>query len=109
MTNYTLIKKLDSTFRQITETKTANNYITKDISPNFSVATTRAYDCKEIETTDYDRVYFVLEGVLELTFGDDKVEVKSNDSIFIKAKSTYTISGTFNTIVINQPAFGTLT
>lgn len=108
MPNYTLIKKSDSIFRQISETKSANNYITKDISPNFSLATTRAVDCKEIETTNYDRIYFVLEEILELDFGNRLITLNPQDSIYIKSGTDYIISGTFNTIVINQPAFGTL-
>ena len=105
MPNYTLITKKDSIFRQISESKAANNYITKDISPNFSLATTSGFNCLEKEITQYDRIYFVLTGVLELSFGEDKITVNPNDSIFIKRGTTYTISGTFNTVLVNQPAF----
>ena len=105
MPNHTLITKKDSIFRQISEFKTANNYITKDTSPNFSLATTSGFNCLETEITQYDRIYFVLTGVLELSFGEDKITINPNDSIFIKKGTTYTISGTFNVVVANQPAF----
>lgn len=105
MSSYSLITKKDSIFRQISKFKTANNYITKDISPNFSLATTSGFDYLETEITQYDRIYFVLTGVLELSFGEDKITVNPNDSIFIKTGTTCTISGTFNAVVVNQPAF----
>lgn len=51
-------------------------------------------------------IYFVLGGILDIVVKGKKLELKVDDSIFIKSDSEYTMKGTFRSIVINQPAFG---
>lgn len=103
---YNVIRKQEAITRQIAETYSAANYITKDISPNISLAVTTANNHHETETTKYDRIYFVIEGEITLDFNGDKVILSTNDSCFISKDTTYEISGTFKTIIVNQPAFG---
>lgn len=102
---YKIIRQTDTLKRIISPTKSATNYITKNISPNISLATTKGIDCNEIETTLYDRIYFVLSGVLRLNFDNSIVEINPQDSCFVSKNTTYTISETFEAIVVNSPAF----
>lgn len=103
---YRIIKKDEGLIRKITDNKTAINLISKEITPNVSLALLEADNFNEEETTQYDRIYFVTEGKLTLTFGPHSNELVSGDSCFILKGTTYNMSGTFKTLVINQPAFG---
>lgn len=103
---YKVVKKSDGKVRKIADTHQAINYITKEISPNVSFALTEANNHKEIETTLYDRIYFVLEGTITLVFNGKKVILEKDDSIFISKNTTYEISGTFRSVIVNHPAFG---
>lgn len=103
---YKIVKASEGTIRQIAENKTANNLITKEISPDFSLATTEATDYYEQETTPYNRIYFVLEGELELTIDHQTSTLQQGDACFIGKDTTYEMRGTFKAVTINQPAFG---
>jgi len=105
---YKVIKKSESILRQIAPNKTANNYITKDINPLFSLATTKGDNYYEKVKVGYNRVYFVLEGELILNFDKKQEKLNVGDCIYIEKNTTYEMTGTFNAIVINQPAFSTL-
>jgi mannose-6-phosphate isomerase-like protein (cupin superfamily) len=86
------VSKNQAVVREISANKIAYNYISKDVS--------------EL----YDRVYYVLEGVMVLQFHetDDCVSVQIHDSILVNAGTSYTITGSFKVIVVNSPAFGTM-
>lgn len=105
---YRIVKQSDAIHRQINSNKSALNYITKEITSNFSVATTEGINCDLTETTEYDRVYFVLSGKLKLIFDLSKKEIllNPNDAVFISKETSYRMIGTFSAVVINQPAFG---
>ena len=105
---YKVVKQSDAIHRQISPKKSALNYITKEITPNFSVSTTEGINCDLIEAAEYDRVYFVLSGELKLIFDRSKEEIllHPNDTVFINKDTKYRMIGTFSAVVINQPAFG---
>lgn len=105
---YKVINSTQATKRQITSNKLARNYITKNIDPNLSLATLEASNYDEEETTKYTRIYYVLEGSLELIVGNEASTLQKNDTIYIEKNTTYKMKGTFKAIVINEPAFGTL-
>ena len=102
-----IVRAQEATVRHINDDKAVFNLITKDITPNMSLATTKAIDFYEQETTAYDRIYYVLEGEIELQFGNDDAQVvAAGDACFIAKGTAYQMSGTFHTVVVNQPAFG---
>ena len=103
---YKVVRDSEGVVRQIAHNKTANNLITKDISPNISVATTEAADYYEKETTPYDRIYYVLDGTLELTVDGDSNSLRKGDVCFISKNTTYEMRGSFKAVTVNQPAFG---
>ncbi|MDP2926944.1 MAG: hypothetical protein Q8N65_02310 [bacterium] len=104
---YKLVRKSEAIFRKIADNKFATNYITKDISPNVSLATLEGKDYQEETITEYNRIYYVLNGELVLAFDSEKISLEEGDTCFISKDTKYGISGTFKAIVINQPAFGT--
>jgi hypothetical protein len=103
---YKIVRQSEGIIRQIAENKSANNLITKDITPNVSLATTKATDYYEKEITPYDRIYFVLEGELKLTIGNETSNLQKGDACFIGKGSEYEMRGTFEAVTVNQPAFG---
>jgi len=102
------IKKSEATLRQIAPNKSALNYVTKDISSSLSLATTEGEDFSETEVCSYDRVYFVLEGVLVIQADGESLSLNPEDACFIGKGTEYTMSGTFKAVVVNSPAFGSL-
>lgn len=105
---FKIVKSSEGIVRQIAENKTANNLITKDISPGLSFATTEATNYHEQETTPYNRIYYVLEGELELTIDGETSTLEKGDTCFIGKNTSYEMRGTFKAVTVNQPAFGTL-
>ncbi len=103
---FKIIRSQDGVVRQIAENKIVTNLITKEISRNVSLATTKATDYIETETTTYDRIYFVLDGVLELTYEGEASVLAKGDACFIPKGSTYEMRGTFEVVAVNYPAFG---
>ncbi|TAK89188.1 cupin domain-containing protein [Patescibacteria group bacterium] len=104
--SYKVVRSEEAVAREIVPTYHAHNFITKEISPNFSLAVNEAKDHQETETTEYDRIYYVIEGIIVFDFDGDHAEVKAGDSCFISKGTTYDFGGTFKAVVVNQPAFG---
>ena len=105
---YKIVRESEGAVRQIAPNKIAYNLISKDISPNVSLATTKASDYYEEETTPYDRIYYVLEGELELTIQGESNTLQKGDCCFIGKGTIYEMRGTFEAITVNQPAFGSI-
>ena len=103
-----VVKSSEATVRQIAETHKANNYITKDISPGVSLAVNEANNHQETEFTEYDRIYYILEGEIELDFDGNLIRLQPGDSCFVAKNTEYKFGGTFKAVVVNQPAFGSL-
>lgn len=101
-----LVKKSETTPRQINPQYAALNYITKEVTPLISLAVTEGNNLEDIITTNENRIYFVLEGTLILTFDNEQVVLHKDDSCFIAAGTSYTMKGTFRSVIVNQPAFG---
>lgn len=104
---YKIIRKSDTSIRKIAENKVAINYVTRDLTSEVSLATTEAIDYYEKETANYNRIYFVLEGQLILTFDNQEVVLDKDDVCYVGKGTTYEMKGTFKAIMVNQPAFGT--
>ncbi|MCX6732701.1 MAG: hypothetical protein NTV98_04130 [Candidatus Roizmanbacteria bacterium] len=103
-----IIRKNEGKKHKIAENKLAINLITKEISQGVSLAVIEAENYSEEENTLYDRIYFVTEGNLILTTNSNEQILGIGDSCFISKGTTYTMAGTFKLLVINQPAFGTV-
>lgn len=103
---YKVVLASEGTTRQIAKNKTANNLITKEISSNISLAITEATDYYEEEICEYDRIYYVLEGELQISSDGTKSTLRAGDACFIGKDTTYAMNGTFKPLTVNQPAFG---
>jgi ethanolamine utilization protein EutQ (cupin superfamily) len=103
---FKVVTKSEATVRNIAENKIARNYITKAISPEVSLATTEATDYFEQETSEYNRIYYVTEGILNLVIEGEKISLEEGDACYIGRNTPYEMHGTFKAVIVNQPAFG---
>ena len=103
---YKIVRASEGIIRKIADNKTANNLITKEISPTMSLATTEATDYYEKEMCEYDRIYYVLDGELQISSDGVKSTLQAGDACFISKGTTYEMRGTFKAVTVNQPAFG---
>lgn len=104
---FKIVRKDEGIIRKVSEEKAVCNLISKDISEDVSLAiieTTDGFHDKEVSQNN--RIYYVLEGRLELKFGDILEILEKGDSCFISRTTEYKMNGVFKAIVINQPAFG---
>src|SRR5258708_5432495 len=104
---FKVVTKSEASVRKIAENKIARNYITKHISPEISFATTEATNYFEQETSEYNRIYYVMEGILKLVIDGQEISLHEGDSCYIEKNTPYEMRGTFNAVIVNQPAFGT--
>ena len=79
---YKLVKSSRATIRHIAQNKIASNLITKDISSDLSLATTEATTYYEQETAPYNRIYYVLDGELELIIDGETNQLQTGDACF---------------------------
>jgi len=104
---YKIVSKKDATIRQISDNKTATNFITKEISPDVSLAVIENKGYFGEVVTDNNRIYYVIKGHLSLEFGgNEKAELNEGDACFISSGTSYIMSGDCKVATIDQPAFG---
>lgn len=103
---YKIVRKTEAAVREIAKTYKARNYITKDDSLAVSLAFNTGSSHSEIETTNYDRIYYVVSGELSVTIDGVSNSILAGDCLFISKGTTYKFSGTFESVVVNQPSFG---
>ena len=104
---YKIVKESEGIIRKITNNKTVLNLITRDVTPNVSLAVIDAQEYRGDEQANYNRIYYVIEGSLTLTFDDNRQTLELGDSCYIEKGRKYQIEGTFKAIIVSQPAFGT--
>ncbi|OGK18142.1 hypothetical protein A3D80_02680 [Candidatus Roizmanbacteria bacterium RIFCSPHIGHO2_02_FULL_40_13b] len=92
---YKVVKGTDGTVRKIDDHMHAFDFM-------FLTRLEAAdYFGKHIAPTDI--VYYVLNGVLEITFDKTTLQCVSGDSCFISKGETYILSGTFQVLSICSP------
>ena len=101
-----LIKATQGVARKISNSYEVTNFLTREYSKNVSLAISKAMDHKEVTANrSSDRVYYVLEGVLNVKFGNEKMEARAGDTVFIPKNTQYYFGGSFKAVLINSPAF----
>lgn len=102
-----IIQKEDASVRQVTENKTATSFVTKEFSPNVSLAVIENKGHFGEVVADNNRIYYVLVGKLILTFDEGVAELYEGDVCFVSQGTTYEMSGDCKVVTVDQPAFGT--
>ena len=102
---YKVIRKQDASVIQVTENKTATSFVTKDFSPDVSLAVIENKGHFGKVIADNNRIYYVLMGKLILVFQEGTVELDVGDACFISRGSVYDMSGDCKVVTVDQPAF----
>ena len=83
-----------------------DNYLTKDKSPNISVAVShlngKICNTRNIES---DRVYYFINADAKFKINNEDVNVKDGDVLYIEKNTSYSMEGSFDAVLINTPAF----
>ena len=84
-----------------------HNYITRDVSPNVSVALSELDgELPFTRNTISDRVYYFVDADADVEFASgEKIHVSSGDALFIAARTEYQIVGAFSAVLVNSPPF----
>jgi len=101
-----IIKNNEGIKRKINEYYKVTNLLTKENSEKVSFAIGDAKN--HYETTKNiksDRIYYVLEGKIIVKKENKEFVAEKGDLIFIPKNTEYHFEGTFETILINSPAF----
>lgn len=104
---FRVVREPEAIIRRASSNKVVANFITKEISPNFSLSVIRNKGLFGLVTTDSNRIYYVLSGKLVIDIDGERTEIRKGDSCFLSAGSSYSMSGNCQAITVDQPAFGT--
>lgn len=104
---FKVIKRSDCPIHKVTDKQTAFNYITKEISPEVSFIVVKNVDSDKEYINNYQRIYYILSGEMKLEIDDNVIVLEEGDTCLIEKGSRYKASGTYDVIVVNQPAYGT--
>jgi len=102
---FKIIRKKDALVRKIATNKSATDYITRELSKDVSLTVLKATNYTSEFTPAQDFIYFVLNGTLRLSFNSKEVELSKDDVCFVTKGTSYIMKGTFEAIVVSQPAF----
>ncbi len=104
---YKVVKKGEAVERKVADNKTAFNLITKEVTPDVSLAVIEAHDYEEDIIAEYNWIYYIIEVQMTLTFGEKEYQLEAGDSCYISKGQKFKMQGTFRYVIVNQPAFGT--
>lgn len=101
------IAKSDAVRRGESEHYQIYNYLTKEDSPDVSLAVSVLRGAiPETANLVSDRIYYFLEADAVLRFGDGAdMHVASGDVVRIPKNTRYSVEGSFRAVLINAPAF----
>ena len=101
-----LIKNSEGKKREISKSYVITNLLTKEICENVSLVESDAKNHQEItKGKGNDRVYYILEGKMDIINEEKKMTAEKGDVIFISKDTEYEFEGTFKAIIVNVPAF----
>ena len=100
------ITKEEMEERKISDSHSVFNMLKKELSKDVSLSIAVAKNHSEItRNMRSDRIYYVLEGKLNVIVGTESYTAKPGDLIFISKRTPYNFSGTFKAVLVNVPAF----
>ena len=102
-----VIRKAEAAIRKVSEGKTVENFVTKELSPNVSLAVVENKGYFGEVKVESDRIYYIILGRLVLEFSGEKVELDEGDACFVSHGSSFIFSGDCKVVTVDQPAFGT--
>ncbi len=103
---YKKISKNEKVTRKISEVHSADNYLTKEITENVSLAVTKLNGNLDSSKIENERVYYFIVANVDFIIDDEKVHCESGDVLYLEKGTTYSACGDFEAVTINVPAYG---
>ena len=90
---YKKISKNEKVTRKISEVHSADNYLTKEITENVSLAVTKLNGNLDSSKIENERVYYFIVANVDFV-------------LYLEKGTTYSACGDFEAVTINVPAYG---
>ncbi len=103
---YKKISKSEKITRNISKVHSADNYLTKEITQNVSLAITKLNGKLDYDMILNERVYYFISADVEFIIDNEKVHCETGDVLYLGKDTAYSAEGYFEAITINVPAFG---
>ena len=97
-----VIKKSETPVKKISDDKMSLNEIV-DIDEKVSLNVTEAVDYNERTTAEYSRIYYIYDGLMQLSINNRELELGKGDACFVEKGMTFALKGTFKVITVSQP------
>lgn len=98
----------DKKTRYISKNHYTDNYITKDITENVSLAIANVSEEIKKESIANERIYYFLSADVDFIIDGEKVHFQTGDILYAKNIKDYSAKGKFEAIIINAPAYGVI-
>ena len=103
---YKKISNNEKITRKISEVHSADNYLTKEITENVSLAVTKLSGKLDSIKIKNERVFYFITADVNFIINDEKIHCNSGDVLYLGRDTTYSAEGDFEAVTINVPAFG---
>lgn len=103
---YKKISNKEKNTRIINDSHSAENYITKDISKNVSLAVTKLNGKLEENITKNERVFYFINANVDFKIDEEIIHCDSGDALYLDKDTKYSAEGKYEAVTINVPAFG---
>ena len=105
---YKKISNNEKTTRNITDVHSADNYLTKEITENVSLAVTRLNGKLDSSKIKNERVYYFISADVDFILDNEKVHCQSGDVLYLSKDTNYSAEGNFEAVTVNVPAYGVI-
>lgn len=99
-----VVRKTDTKVRKVADIPTSEELLANDISEKISLAVIEVTDYDETETTTYNRIYYIFDGLLHLIINGKETLLQKGDAFFVEKGMCFQMQGTFKAMCVNQPA-----
>ena len=100
---FMVIRKSDTYVRKTSESKDITDYIPSDIADRVSLEVMEVVDYAESEIAEYNRIYYVFDGELQLLLNDKETLLYKGDAAFFEKGMAFALKGTFKVFIISHP------
>lgn len=105
---YKKITNNEKVTRQITDVHSADNYLTKEITENISLAINKLDGKLDLLKTVNERVFYFINANVDFIIDEEKVHFETGDVLYLSKNTSYSAMGKFEAVVVNSPAFGVI-
>jgi mannose-6-phosphate isomerase-like protein (cupin superfamily) len=99
---FVVARKSDKVFKEVSYT--SNMAISSEDSHGVCLKIIEEKDCNKKEIAEYNRIYYVFEGELQLAINNKENLLYSGDACFVEKGMLFEIKGTFKALSVHKRA-----